>query len=528
MQRRDFLKTAVAGVAGLSTPRLSAAESIRVLRFRPNNDLTVLDPIWTSVFVTRHHGFMVFDTLYGQDDQMRPHPQMVEGHRIENDGKLWRLTLREGLKFHDGEPVLARDVVASIRRWARADAFGQALMAATDELSAISDREVKFRLRRPFPLLPNALGKGTTFMPAIMPERLARADLSRPLTEAVGSGPYRFVAAERIAGVRAVYERFRDYVPRQGGQTQFTSGPKIAHFDRIEWITIPDPATAAAALRTGEIDWYEDPMLDLLPTLRRDRSVVVDTINPAGNMGIIRLNHLHPPFDNPAVRRAILGAINQTELMAGIAGSDRSLWDDKVGIFCPESPLASDAGLEVLTSPRDPAKVRRDLEQAGYRGEPVVFLTATNSVGINALAEVASDQFRRNGINVEYVALDFGNWLQRRNRREPPSQGGWNVLTTFLPGMELWDPAGHLALRGNGQNAWSGWPTSARIEELRDAWFMAKDDETRRALGREMQLQAWQDVPYIPAGRWKQPTAYRRDLTGVLRGIPLFYNVRRV
>ncbi len=523
MQRRRLLQFSAAAFAA---PRVAAAQGSRVLRFRANNDLTVLDTIWSSAFVTRHHAFAMFDTLYGVDETLTPHPQMVAGHRIEDAGLTWRLMLRDGLKFHDGEAVLARDCVASIRRWAKVDSFGQALMAATEELSAPSDREIRFRLKRPFPLLPNALGKASTFVPVMMPERLARLEPGQNITDPVGSGPFRYVKAERIAGARTVYERFAGYVPRPDGTPRFTAGPKQVHFDRVEWIVLPDPATATAALRTGEIDWYEDPYLDLLPTLRGDRGVVVDNYNPAGNIGIIRLNHLHPPFDNPAMRRAVLGAVNQTDLMGGIT-ADAALRDDKVGIFCPESPLASDAGLQVLTGPRDMAAVRRNLQAAGYKGEPVVFLTAVNSVGINALAEVASDQFRRAGLNVEYVSLDFGNWLQRRNRRNPPVEGGWNALTTFLPGMEMWDPAGHLPLRGNGAAAWSGWPDSPRIEALRDDWFQAGDDDRRKSLAREMQLQAWQDVPFIPAGRWKQPTAYRANLTGVLRGSPLFWNVRR-
>jgi len=522
MKRRDVLTTGAALAAVAHAPRINA-QSARILRFRPNNDLSVLDPIWSSAFVTRHHSNAVFDTLYGMDNRLNPHPQMVEGHAIENDGLIWRLTLREGLKFHDGEPVRARDCVQSIRRWAVVDAFGQTLMAATEELSAPSDREIRFRLKHPFPLLPNALGKANTFMPAMMPERLALTDPGRQVTEPIGSGPFRFITAERVAGARVAYERFADYVPRPG-TPEFTSGPKIAHFDRLEWTILPDHGTAASALRAGEIDWYEDPLLDLLPTLRRDRRVVVDDFNPAGNMGIVRFNHLHPPFDKPAIRRAAMGAIDQASLMQAIAGANRDMWNDGVGVFVPESPMASRAG---ITPPRDSATVRRELEAAGYAGERITFLTATSSVGINTLAEVASDQLRRAGMNVDFVAMDFGNWLQRRNQREPPEQGGWNVLTTFLPGLELRDPSGHLALRGNGAAAWSGWPTSPRIEALRDRWFETADATARAAMGVEFQRAAFEDVPFVPAGRWKQPTAYRLGLTDLPRHMPLFYTLRR-
>jgi peptide/nickel transport system substrate-binding protein len=505
-------------------PRVAISQPNKLLRFKPNNDLTVVDPIYTSVFVTRFHANAVFDTLYGQDDSFNPHPQMVEGHVVENDGRLWRLKLREGLKFHDGERVLARDAVASIRRWARVDAFGQALLGATDELGAPSDNEVVFRLSRPFPLLPAALGKSSTFVPVIMPERLARNDVSRPITEAIGSGPYRYVPGERVVGQRTVYEKFADYVPRPNGRAEYTSGPKIPFIDRVEWLVIPDQATAAAALRTGEIDWFEDPISDLLPLLRGDQKITVETISRLGNMGIIRFNHLHPPFDNPEIRRVTAQAISQTEMMQAVAGDT---WSDDVGYFVPESPMASTIGLPIASKNPDFAKIKRELAVAGYKGEKVTLLDAPSSPGITAQASMLEDQLKRAGMNVDLVPLDFGNWLQRRNNKEPPERGGWNVLTTFLPGQELWDPAGHLALRGNKELAWSGWPSSPKLEQLRESWFAAPTDEARKALGREMQVQALQDIPYVPSGRWTVPTAYRKGITGMSRHIPIFYNLKK-
>lgn len=522
MRRRDVIKGAAAGMAALALPRISVAQPSRVLRFKPNNDLTVLDPIYTSVFVTRFHALLAFDTLYGQDSNFNPHPQMVEGHVVENDGKLWRLRLRDGLKFHDGEPVLARDCVASIKRWGRVDAFGQALLAVTDELKAESDKDIVFRLSRPFPLLPAALGKSSTFVPVIMPERQALQDVSQPISEPIGSGPYRYVHSERVSGQISVYEKFADYQPRTDGVSDYTSGPKVAHIDRIEWRVIRDHATAAAALQAGEIDWYEDPISDLVPLLEADPNIVVETIAELGNMGIVRPNHLHPPFDRPEVRRAFAKLVSQTEMMQAVAGHT---WRDDVGFFVPESPMASRDGLPLAQAKPDFAQIRAELAEAGYNGEKIILLDTT-SHGIHMQAAMLADQMTRAGMNVEVVMLDFGNWLQRRNNRAAPENGGWNVLTTFLPGQELWDPAGHLALRGNGTDAWSGWPTSPRLEELRAAWFDAPTEEARIEICRQMQLQAIQDIPYIPSGRWTVPTAYRKGLTGISRHVPIFYNVR--
>jgi peptide/nickel transport system substrate-binding protein len=527
LNRRHFLKTAAAA-ATLAGPRLARAADQRMLKFVPQADLAILDPIWTTATVTRNHAFLVFDTLYGQDSAYRAQPQMAEGAVSENDGKLWKITLRPGLIFHDGEKVLARDCVASLARWGKRDAFGQALMAATDELSAPDDRTVQFRLKKPFPLLLDALAKCTAFAPVIMPERLAKTDAFTQITEMVGSGPFRFLAAERLAGARVVYERFDRYRPRESGTAEWTAGPKVVHFDRIEWTIIPDAATAGAALQSGEVDWWEFPTPDLQPLLRRNKAIEVANKDPFGNIGVIRMNHLVPPFDNPAIRRAVLGAVNQEDFMTAVAGTDREMWQTGVGIFPPGTQLASDAGMEVLNGPRDIAKVKRDLAAAGYKGEKVVLLCVSDLPILKAESDVGTDMFTRIGMNVDAQVMDWGTVVARRAKKDPPGQGGWNVFFSGWSGLDMLNPAGHLSLRGNGAGAWFGWPTSAKIEALRDAWFEAPDPATQKRIAVDLQKQAFEDVPYIPIGQYFQPVAFRRSVGGVLTGFPVFWNVRRV
>src|SRR5437868_5169385 len=217
MRRRDLLHTGLAAAAALAAPRIVRAESAKTLRFAPTADLVVLDPVITFNRQTRNYAYLVFDTLYGLDTNWQAQPQMVEGHEIDDDGLTWNLRLRDGLRFHDNEPVLARDVVASIRRFAPRISFATALMAATEELSATDDRTVKFRLKRPFPHLPAALaGPGGT-VPAIMPERLAATSPYQPVKEIVGSGPYRYLLDEHVSGARSAFARFEQYRPRDGG-----------------------------------------------------------------------------------------------------------------------------------------------------------------------------------------------------------------------------------------------------------------------------------------------------------------------
>ena len=525
MRRRTLL---AAAAATLAAPSIGRAQRASTLRFVPQADLAILDPIATTGAVTRNHGLMVFDQLYAADATLRAQPQMAEGHAIEDDGKRWRIRLRDGLRFHDGTPVLARDCAASIARWGKRDTFGQALMAVTDDISAADDRTIVVRLKRPFALLAEALGKSNSNICAIMPERLASTDAAKPITEVVGSGPYRFVANERVSGSLAVYERFGDYVPRAEGAQSYLAGPRTAHFDRVEWRTLPDPATAAAALQSGEVDWWELPAFDLLPLLRSKPSIRVETIESYGFFSLLRPNHLLPPFDNPAIRRALMGAFVQADFMQAVVGDNRDLWRDGVGYFMPDSPAANDAGLAALPRSFDADRVKRDLAAAGYKGERVTLLVPTDFQTVNAMSEVAADALRRCGLNLDAQSMDWGTALGRLPNQDVPEKGGWNLFSTWSFGAGLASPAAHAYIRGSGRNAAPGWFTSPRMEALRTGWLEAPDTAAQTRICREMQALAFEEVPFYPTGTFYQPTAHRADLTGFIKGAPLFWGVRRV
>ena len=526
MRRRSFLAGAAAAVAALAAPSIGRAAGSSVLKFIPQSDVTILDPIWTTAYVTRNHGFMVFDQLYGIDGSFQAQPQMVAGHTVDADGKLWKLTLRDRLVFHDGQKVLARDCVASILRWGKRDPFGQTLLAVTDELSAPDDKTIQFRLKQPFPLLPDALGKPGSNFCAIMPERLAKTDAFTQVTEMVGSGPFRFKADERVVGSQVIYEKFAGYQPRESGTAAWTSGPKVAHFDRVEWHVIQDQATAAAAMQTGEADWWENPTTDIVPLLRSAK-LTVTVIEQTGQMACMRLNELNPPFDNPAIRRALLKAVNQRDFMDAVVGTDPKMSHVPVGIFSPGTPMASDAGLEVFTASRDYDAVKKEIAAAGYKGEKVVLLAPTDFPILKALADVGADAMQKAGLNVDYQAMDWGTVVQRRAKKDPIDKGGWSVFHTFWQGLDQMNPVGHVFLRGNGEAGMMGWPSSPKIEQLRQQWIAAPDLAQQKDLARQLQLQALTDVPYVPLGQNFQDTVFRPDITGVLNGFVMFWNVRR-
>jgi peptide/nickel transport system substrate-binding protein len=526
MYRRTFL---AASAACLALPAVVRAQNQRVLKFIPQSDLAIVDPVWTTAYVTRNHGYMVYDTLYGQSGQkdgFKVTPQMVAGHVADDGGKTWKLTLRDGLMFHNGDKVLARDCVASIKRWGARDAFGQALMQRTDEVSAPDDKTILFRLKQPFPLLPDALGHAAANMCAMLPQHVAEADPFKPVTETIGSGPYRFKADERVQGSLFVYERFDGYKPRESGESSFTAGPKIVQFDRVEWHVMPDPATKAAALQAGEMDWWENPTADLLPLLHKSK-IATPVTDHTGTPYLLRPNHLYPPFDKPAVRRALMGAIDQQEFMIAMMGEDTSLWSAGVGFFPPLSPLANKAGMEALTSKRDDAAVKQALQTAGYNGEKVVLMSPTDQPQNKAASDVAADMLKRVGVNVDYQATDWGMVVQRRALTKPPAEGGWNLFITGFSGLDFFTPASHLPLRGNGKGAWFGWPDDQKIEDLRTAWFNASDLAAQQKIGVEMQLEAFQSVPYYPIGLAQLPTAFRADIAGVPEGFPIFWGVHR-
>ena len=516
MRRRTFLKSAAS--LPLAAPSIAAAQNARVLRHIPEADLAILDPVWTTATVTNTHAFLIFDSLFGFDENYTPQPQMLDGHTVENDID-WSLKLRPGLLFHNGEPVRARDAVASIRRWAARSTFGQALMEIADEVSAPDDRTIRLRLKKRFPV-PRALANAAL----VMPEHLANTDPSKQVTEMIGSGPFRFLANERVPGARVAYARFDKYLPREGNPS-VTAGPKIAHVDRVEWIVIPDPSTAMAAMLAGEADWWGPPP-DLLPRLRGSSKIRIETTDSQGGIAILRFNHLNPPFDNPAIRRALLGAVTQADFMTAIAGEDHSLWRDGVGVFTPGSPMANDAGMGVLTGPRDLARVRADLIAAGYKGETVVMMNPADMNELSTVTVVAADLMRKIGLNVDLQTMDWGTLIQRRAKTEPVEKGGWSLVHTNLTGSGTMDPAGHIGLRANGLKAWAGWPTSPELERLRDAWFDTADIAAQRAICIDIQKQFWRDVPYIPLGQRFFPHAFSTRLRDVPRGGTLFYGAK--
>ena len=521
MQRRTIFAGAAAAV--LPLPAFSQGAAARTIRVIPQANLTSVDPVWTTAVVTRNHAFMIYDQLCAQDAAGVIRPQMVEGWLVSDDRLTVTFTLRVGLAFHDGERVLAKDAVASIKRWARRDPFMQVLWPSVADVEAMDDRRFRFRLHRPVALLFEALGQ-TQFPCFVMPERIAATDAFTQIRETVGSGPFKFVPGEWNPGQRAVWAKNERYVARAEAVDGLAGG-RVPRIDRVEWTIISDPATSANAMTQGEQDYWEYPLHDLLPLMRRSRELVVEQRLLDGTYGIARFNTLHPPFDNVAVRRAVAMAVDQRDYMRAVAGNEPNGWGACEGVFTCGTPLANETGSEVLKT-RNIDRAREALRASGYNGERVVLISPSDYPQINALSLVTADIMQRMGMNVDLIATDWGSLVQRRASREPVERGGWSIIHTTSSGQSLALPVFHLFLRANGSNAWFGWPDDPEIERLRGAWVASGDASERLTIAQALNRRAMEFMHYVPLGFYWQPSAWRRNVTGVFRApATVFWNM---
>ena len=533
MERRNFLRAGagaaglVAGAGGLSAPALAQGANARTLRFVPQANLANFDPIWGTQYVVRNASVLVWETLYALDANLEPKRQMVESEEVSSDGKTWTFRLRPGLRFHDGEPVRAQDCVVSLTRWMPRDSMGQMLRAIQEELVAVDDRTFRWRLRQPYPKMLLALGKFNTPMAFIMPERIARTDPFQQIGEYVGSGPMRFVRNEWVPGAKAVFTKFDQYVPRNEPNSWMAGGLRIM-VDRLEWNIQPDPATAAAALQSGEVDWWETPLTDIIPTLRRNRNIAIDIADPLGNIGSFRFNHLFPPFNDVRARRAVAMVLNQEDYMRAVVGDDRNLWQTSASFFTPNTPLYTEDGGDILKAPRNVEAARALLREAGYTGQPITILVGQDQAPLSAMGQVSNALLRALGMNVDYVATDWGTVGQRRASKNPPGQGGWHIFHTWHAGADCTNPATQIQIRTNGDGAWFGWPNDQAVERARDTWFDAADLAAERVSVANVNRALWNHVTYVPTGFYKTYQAWRRNVTGVVGApIPFVWGVSK-
>jgi peptide/nickel transport system substrate-binding protein len=513
---------AALAVGALAWGSGAAAQTITAVM---QSGLRVVDPILSTAFITRNHGYMIYDTLFGMDSNYKIQPQMVDKWDVSEDKKTYVFALRDGLKWHDGAPVEAEDCVASIKRWAKADAVGQLLMPNIADIKVLDAKRFQVVLNEPTGLLMEGLAKLSTAPAFMMPKRIADTPSTESIKEFIGSGPFKFVVSEFKPGLNVVYEKNRDYVPRRE-PASWTAGGKVVNVDRVQWVSMPDQMTAVNALLNGEADYMEQVPFDLLPLVQANDAVKVDTLDRLGSWTYYRFNHLQPPFNNKKVRQAALYAVSQERVLKALVG-DPKYYKTCAAVFGCGNPYGSNYGEEVVV-PGNIEKAAALLKESGYDGTPVVILHPTDIAISAAQPVVIADALRKAGFKVELKAMDWQTVVTLRSNQKPVSEGGWSIFATYSNLATSGDPIGNSTIASAGKKSWAGWPDVPEIEALRLQFTKASDVAERKEITAKIQKLAIDEGVVGPLGQFVIPAAYSKKLSGVLDSpVTVFWNIKK-
>ena len=530
ISRRKLLK-----ILGIAPPALAlssawmkpvaAASGKKTISAVMHSDLRIIDPLFTTAYITRDHGYMVYDTLLATDSNFKVQPQMADW-KVSDDKLTYTFTLRDDLKWHDGAPVTAEDCVASLKRWGKNDNMGQKLMDFTASIEAPDAKTIVLKLKEPYGLVLESIAKPSSYVPFMMPKRLADTPVGKQMEEQIGSGPFKFIKAEFQPGVKSVYEKNSDYVPRKE-PSSWTSGGKVVKVDRVEWITMADGQTAVNALQSGDIDFMENPPFDLLPVLEGNPDIKMEVLNKFGFQTLGRMNFLLPPFDNVKVRRAALLAINQKEVLDALVGNPK-YYEQCGAFFVCGTPLATEAGSGDITKGGNIAAAKKALAESGYDGTPIVIMAPGDVVTLAAQPVVVAQQLRAAGFKVDLQQTDWQTVVSRRTNQKPTSEGGWNMFFTNWVAADVMNPVVNFSIGGRGKNGgWFGWADDPKLETLKDQFARSSSPEEQKKIAAEIQQEAYDQVIYVPLGQYTIPSAWRKSLTGILDGpaTPIFWNI---
>ena len=516
-------------LAGLSTsmtygPGEAYAQNVKTIRYVGFSEPKVLDPVASWLAVTLQHGYLVYDTLFSRDADGVAQPQMVDSWEVSDDKKRYVFVLRDGLAFHDGSPVEAEDVVASIARWAQRDSSGKTLLGFGMKLAALDVKTVELTLEVPTLIVIDAFAKPTAAPLFIMRKEEAVTPPTEPVAEIIGSGPFKFVRQEHVPGSKLVYERNPDYVARSE-PASYLSGGKIARVDRVEWVVLPDAGSAVNALIAGEIDVYERPPLDLLPLLEASPDVAMQIGNEQGTMGYLRPNHTQVIFNTREGRRALAALIDQEEYLRAVAGVDGKYWRTCHSFFACGGRLESEAGMEELKTP-DIEEARELFRKAGYDGQMIGLLGVTDSTFLKEFSIITAERMKEAGLNVDLRMTDIASMLASRKNRDIPEKGGWSMFPMSSFGFELDDPIGNFWLASKCEkNVYAGWPCDAKMEELLDSWARELDPVKQKQISVEIQKEAALDFPIVLLGQYFYPVAFRTSVSGLPKApLTVFWN----
>ena len=518
---RDFTEKKIFAVAAIAFLLMLQGCSGKTLRIAPHTELKVFDPIWTTAYITRDHGYLVYDTLFSMNEMYEPEPQMVNTWSVSADKKLWTFQLREGLKWHDGTSVTAEDCIASLQRWGKRDGLGQMLFRDIESLSVKDSLTFNMKLRRPNESVLQMLAKLSSNVPFMMPKRLAQSSPYAAIQEPIGSGPFIFNKKEWVPGSKVVYVKNKNYVPRKE-PVSLAAGGKVAKVDRIVWKFYPDQAAATQALIDGEVDYMQSPSTKMIPLLEGKKEITLAFTDPLGNVSMARFNTLIPPFDDVDVRRAAIMAMDQGSYMTAALG-DQKYWKTCYSVFPCGTQFENEVGNELMKVGNTEA-AKEALKASSYAGVAVVILNPIDSPVISALTQVTVDKLREIGMKVDVRDMTWASLTEQRASQESVANGGWNMFHTWWIAADLSNPLA-IAFSGNRDSGWFGWPEDAQLESLRSAFEVAKSQEEAQEIAGKIQARLFDIGALAVLGQFFEPVAYSNKVYGVTSPIHFFSNM---
>ena len=519
-----LLAVASVGVLSAAVPQGVRAQTIKAVM---HSDVKILDPIWTTAYIQRNFGYMVWDTLFAMNDKFEVKPQMVDKYEVSADKLTWTFTLRDGLVWSNGQPVTSEDCIASIKRWAAKDSMGQKMLGSVAGFEAVDAKTFKMKMKEPYGLVLESLGKPSSNVPFMMPKKTAETDPGTQIKveDVIGSGPFVFFANEWKPGEKVVFVKNTKYKPRSEPASGL-SGGKVVKLDRVEWIAMPDVQTQVAAIQNGEIDMIESPGHDLLPLLSSDKNIKLFDGNPLGNQYVMRFNSTAKPFDNPKIRHAVMVAFGQEDYLKATIGNPKYYKVCKAVFVCG-TPLASEDGMKDVLN-QDAAKAKQLLKEAGYDGTPIVLLQSTDLQVLTNLAPVAKAQLEAAGFKVDMQASDWQTVVARRAKKDPPDKGGWHAMLTSWVAADILNPVAAGFFNASCDKAMFGWPCDETIEKMRDQFSKESDPAKQKQIAVGLQ-KYWVDHPtHVNLGQWYSPIAMRTNVEGMLVAPePVLWNVTK-
>jgi peptide/nickel transport system substrate-binding protein len=423
----------------------------------------------------------MFEALFTFDAEYNTVPMLAEGIEVSEDGLTNKITLRQGVPFHNGEEMRAADVVASFNRWAPVASLGLAISQFLDEIVEVDPYTVEFRLTSPLVALPSLLARQQSGL-SIHPKAIMEAAASEPMTpeQYIGTAPYKFV--EFQPDRFTLLDRFDDYVGVDSPPSGY-AGSKAAYLDEIEFIPVPEEAARVAGLQAGEYNYLEEIIPDQIAVLQDSPGVTIEILPPR-SYGIIIMNTAGGMFTNQTLRQAVQAAIEVVS--SGQSTHGEGYFEPGPGIMLPQTIWASDVSAE-LYNQNNPEKAAQLLQEAGYDGTPIRLLCTQEDLGDYNAAVVAQQQLEQAGFTVELEVSDEATLEENLEDDER-----WDMTTNaivFRPDPVLID----RFVSCNVDGKWCSEEKQAVIERLQTE----SDFEARYAALEELQRLFYEEAPLV-------------------------------